>query len=133
MAVSGDHWPIFLYQGYSYDLEDPWNGLLRSNILVSVGPSDYIRSLHADTKYLAGIQTYIHFSQLCRKRAKSHPIRQCANPWYDSSYPCVYCVYCHSSDPSVPCRYHPFTHSLIYVFRFAFLYLRLQSSPGRIR
>ncbi|KIM75190.1 hypothetical protein PILCRDRAFT_681578 [Piloderma croceum F 1598] len=35
MAVSGDHWPIFLYQGYSYDPEDPWNGLLRSNILVS--------------------------------------------------------------------------------------------------
>jgi hypothetical protein len=36
MSVSGDQWPIFLYQGYSYDPEDPWNGLLRSNILVSV-------------------------------------------------------------------------------------------------
>jgi len=34
-AVSGDHWPIFLYQGYTYDPEDPWNGLLRSSLIVS--------------------------------------------------------------------------------------------------
>jgi hypothetical protein len=36
MAVAGDHWPIFLYQGYSYDQEDPWNGLFQSSLLVSV-------------------------------------------------------------------------------------------------
>jgi hypothetical protein len=36
LAVTGDQWPIFLYAGYTYDPEDPWNGLLRSNILVSV-------------------------------------------------------------------------------------------------
>jgi hypothetical protein len=35
LAVSGDQWPIFLYQGYRYDPEDPWNGLLRSTLLVS--------------------------------------------------------------------------------------------------
>ncbi|KAH7923133.1 hypothetical protein BV22DRAFT_1015956, partial [Leucogyrophana mollusca] len=35
MTVSGDQWPIFLYLGYNYDPEDPWNGLLRSFILVS--------------------------------------------------------------------------------------------------
>ncbi|KAH7903572.1 hypothetical protein BJ138DRAFT_1138709 [Hygrophoropsis aurantiaca] len=35
MTVSGDQWPIFLYLGYNYDPEDPWNGLLRSPILVS--------------------------------------------------------------------------------------------------
>ncbi|KAH7918541.1 hypothetical protein BV22DRAFT_1108331 [Leucogyrophana mollusca] len=28
MTVSGDQWPIFLYLGYNYDPEDPWNGLL---------------------------------------------------------------------------------------------------------
>ncbi|KAG1851802.1 hypothetical protein C8R48DRAFT_749959 [Suillus tomentosus] len=33
-AVRGDQWPIFLYSGYVYDSEDPWNGLLRSEILV---------------------------------------------------------------------------------------------------
>jgi len=35
MAVSGNQWPIFVYQGYSYDADDPWNGLLRSTMLVS--------------------------------------------------------------------------------------------------
>jgi len=35
LAVSGDQWPIFLYQGYQYDQEDPWNGLFRSALLVS--------------------------------------------------------------------------------------------------
>jgi len=36
LLVTGDQWPIFLYAGYTYDPEDPWNGLLQSNILVSV-------------------------------------------------------------------------------------------------
>lgn len=37
MAVSGYQWPQFLYHGYNYDSEDPWNGLFRSAILVFVG------------------------------------------------------------------------------------------------
>jgi hypothetical protein len=37
LSVAGDHWPIFLYHGYGYDKEDPWNGLFRSVILVKVG------------------------------------------------------------------------------------------------
>jgi hypothetical protein len=36
LLVPGDQWPIFLYQGYSYDPDDPWNGLFRSTLLVSV-------------------------------------------------------------------------------------------------
>jgi hypothetical protein len=36
LVVTGDQWPIFLYAAYAYDPEDPWNGLLQSNILVSV-------------------------------------------------------------------------------------------------
>ena len=36
MTVPGDHWPVFLYAGYDYDPEDPWKGLFRSPILVSV-------------------------------------------------------------------------------------------------
>jgi len=38
--VAGDQWPIFLYADYTYDPEDPWNGLLRSGLLVSVSPDD---------------------------------------------------------------------------------------------
>jgi hypothetical protein len=40
MAVSGEHWPIFVYQGNNYDPDDPWHGLLRSSILVSVSSDD---------------------------------------------------------------------------------------------
>lgn len=36
MRVSGHHWPIFLYADYTYDEEDPWNGLMRSQLLVMV-------------------------------------------------------------------------------------------------
>jgi len=35
-VVSGDQWPIFLYDGYEYDPEDPWKGLFKSNILIYV-------------------------------------------------------------------------------------------------
>ena len=36
IQVAGDQWPVFLYADYTYDPEDPWNGLLRSALLVSV-------------------------------------------------------------------------------------------------
>jgi len=52
IAVTGDQWPIFLYAGYSYDQDDPWNGLLRSNLLVSVSSQVFscaILSLMLDT------------------------------------------------------------------------------------
>ncbi|KIM74367.1 hypothetical protein PILCRDRAFT_14512 [Piloderma croceum F 1598] len=35
LLIPGDQWPIFLYQVYSYDPDDPWNGLFRSALLVS--------------------------------------------------------------------------------------------------
>jgi hypothetical protein len=36
IVVTGDQWPLFLYADYHYDPEDPWNGLLRSALLVCV-------------------------------------------------------------------------------------------------
>ena len=36
MIVAGDQWTVFLYEGYSYDLEDPWTGLLCRSLLVTV-------------------------------------------------------------------------------------------------
>ncbi|KAI0055207.1 hypothetical protein BV25DRAFT_1873190 [Artomyces pyxidatus] len=35
MAIAGDYWPLFLYRGCIYDPADPWNGLFRSQLLVS--------------------------------------------------------------------------------------------------
>ena len=36
ILVTGDQWPIFLYADFTFDPEEPWKGLLRSIILVSV-------------------------------------------------------------------------------------------------
>lgn len=36
MAIPGDQWPLFLYQGYRYDADDAWKGLFRGTVLVSV-------------------------------------------------------------------------------------------------
>jgi len=34
LSVSGDQWPLLLYKDYRFDENDPWQGLLRSVILV---------------------------------------------------------------------------------------------------
>jgi hypothetical protein len=34
--ISGDQWPVFLYSGCEFDPEDPWRGLFKSSILISV-------------------------------------------------------------------------------------------------
>jgi hypothetical protein len=45
LTVTGDQWPIFVYHGYSYDPDDPWNGLFRSSLLVTVGPIKLMREI----------------------------------------------------------------------------------------
>jgi hypothetical protein len=45
IAVSGDQWPVFLFAGYTYDTEDPWNRLFRSNLLVYVSQLKSISTL----------------------------------------------------------------------------------------
>ncbi|KAG1789913.1 hypothetical protein EV424DRAFT_1355557 [Suillus variegatus] len=35
IAVSGDQWPHFLYANETYDPDNPWNGLLRSRLLIN--------------------------------------------------------------------------------------------------
>ena len=36
MQVRGDQWPLFLYADLAYDPEDPWNGLLQNQLLITV-------------------------------------------------------------------------------------------------
>ncbi|KAG2109824.1 hypothetical protein DEU56DRAFT_749918 [Suillus clintonianus] len=59
-AVRGDQWPMFLYTGYVYDPEDPWKGLLRSEILgfkhVFASPS----SVDKEPKATRSGNAYIH-------------------------------------------------------------------------
>ena len=43
IQVTGDQWPVFLYATYTYDPEDPWNGLLCNGLLVSVSLSTIVQ------------------------------------------------------------------------------------------
>jgi hypothetical protein len=67
MVIPGDQWPVFLYAGYMYDPEDPWKGLFRSPLLISVGcPSTTEWHIITDSVGNQGLQTCLHLSQLCR-------------------------------------------------------------------
>lgn len=36
IGVSGDQWPLLLYEDQEYDPDEPWDGLFRCKLLVSV-------------------------------------------------------------------------------------------------
>ena len=40
-TIPGDQWPIFLWKNSQYDPNNPWNGFLRSKLLVSVSQRPY--------------------------------------------------------------------------------------------
>jgi hypothetical protein len=63
LPVNGDHWPIFLYKECSYNPDDPWDGLLRSKLLVTV--SSFFAHTLKGSDNIIGVQTYIHISKLC--------------------------------------------------------------------
>jgi hypothetical protein len=57
LHVSSEQWPLFLYHDYSYDPDDPWKGLLRSSIIVSVR----LINLHPNSiEYRCVHQAYKH-------------------------------------------------------------------------
>jgi hypothetical protein len=69
MSVSGDQWPVFLYHGYSYDHEDPWNSLFRSALLVSLSIESRSICLAIEmTDHLhRATNTYLHHRALSKK------------------------------------------------------------------
>jgi hypothetical protein len=86
LAVTGDQWPIFLYHGYQYDEEDPWNGLFRSSLLVTV--RSLIKISRARVLIgTVGLQAHIHITKFCREGAQSHSLRQCTHSRHDPSVP----------------------------------------------
>ena len=61
LKFSSDQWPIFLYANYIYNPDDPWNGLLRSTIMIFVSVY-FARAFSLQFLVPLGIQTYIHIS-----------------------------------------------------------------------
>lgn len=54
--------------------------------------TDHFTYLHTGT----GIQTCLHFSELCRKGGESDKVRQCSDSWDDQRHACFYCIYCYT-------------------------------------
>ncbi|KAG2097501.1 uncharacterized protein F5147DRAFT_656313 [Suillus discolor] len=85
-AVRGDQWPIFLYAGYVYDPEDPWKGLLRSDILifgfkhVFTSPS----SVDKEPKAMRSGNAYLHGMKSVRFSLSSSSIFSRTNTVTDS-------------------------------------------------
>ena len=79
---------------YSYDSEDPWNGLLCSGLLVSVSSNDKCSGISwwliLPTE---GIQTYLHIPELCRSGTQGNTFWECPYPWDALHYKGVPCLY----------------------------------------
>ena len=75
MALSGDHWPIFLYHNYNYDPEDPWNGLLQNILLVKVDLAILFIILFLYTDhFFRFISIYSHLLALSIKKPRPHDL-----------------------------------------------------------
>jgi len=68
-TVRGDQWPIFLWSGYKYDEDQPWRGLLQSDILIKASRITSFPSIKWANKVIV-LQAYIHFPKLGQKRSK---------------------------------------------------------------
>lgn len=100
-SVAGDQWPIFLYSSYKYDENDPWKGLLQSNLLVKVS-WHYLRYnctlLLLNQKSTLDIQTYLHIPQFCWKGGQGNKIRKCPHSRHDLCDSGIHCICCHAGE-----------------------------------
>lgn len=64
MAVAGDQWPIFVYEKREYDESEPWSGLFRGTILVTVMFILYNLLLHGFHSYLTVFRVLSTYSPL---------------------------------------------------------------------
>jgi len=83
ISISGDNWPIFLYHGYNYNPEDPWNCLLRSAVLVSVSRTfSASNPEESPPPYLRLINIYSHLRARSTKNLKLHdPVTLVSMAW----------------------------------------------------
>ena len=57
IGVSGDQWPLLLYADQEYDPDEPWDGLFRCKLLVSVSFNHYLM-----TEAYFGVNRHINIS-----------------------------------------------------------------------
>lgn len=101
-SVAGDQWPILVYRDETYDPENPWTGLFRNRLLVLVrkGLVVALLSLLLFRRNFPGVQTHIHFPELCRQRTEGYSLWECTNTWHDFSDNSIVGVCCHTGESS---------------------------------
>lgn len=123
MAIIGDQWPNFVYAANGFDPNAPWNGLLRSEILVSVSHTVIYAFLDSG---LIGIQAHIYISEFSWKQSQSNLILQRVSAQHEESNTSFDCIYCNSGRlPAVSYFIRP--HHL--PFRSGLRWAQLQYSP----
>jgi hypothetical protein len=112
MTVPGDHWPIFLYAGDAYDADNPWKGLLHSQLLISVRDSrSRLFPDFAAHHRCTGLQACFYVPQLGGERSEGNAIRQRTNTRNDTRHSRIDCIYCYTGK-----LWHPTSTSLSSTF-----------------
>jgi hypothetical protein len=107
MHVRGDQWPFFLYADLAYDPDDPWNGLLRNQLLVFVSEAA-LAMLFEPVYFHIGLQARLHLSKLGRRgRAQGNKVGKRAHPQHDVRYHRLLSIYCHPGTTQSSFRYVP--------------------------
>lgn len=67
--MDGSQWPLLLYEDHQYDMDDPWKGFMRSELLVRVCCETEYAS-NDPTHSFTGLQSYFYFAQCCHRGEK---------------------------------------------------------------
>lgn len=97
LQVAGDQWPIFLYVNYTYDSEDPWNGLLRSGLLVAVSIDS--QCIYCNwLSLIKGVQAHFYIPQIRGSGAKGHTFWQCVYSRHEVCDKGISRICCHTGE-----------------------------------
>jgi hypothetical protein len=79
---------MMLYEHQKYDSENPWDGLFRSRLLLSVSPLFFsvTTAIFLILMMYTGLQAYFHFTKLRGEGSESDEIMQCSYTWNDPGY-----------------------------------------------
>jgi hypothetical protein len=95
LQILGDQWPLFLYEEFLYNPEDPWRGLFRSQLIISVSYKMVICTRVSQIGD-SGLQAHFHLPEFGREGTKGNPIRQCLYPQYGPRDISVHSLCCHT-------------------------------------
>lgn len=107
IQVAGDQWPVFLYSDYAYDPEDPWNGLLRSSLLVSAGFLTLSLFCYSLTVEFRHSNMYSHLLAPWNKNQRWRALAMCVS-MACKAHQGIHCICCHAGTVYLPLMIPPY-------------------------